>query len=334
MTAADTPIRWGIVATGGIAHTLASEMLQLDDAQIYAVSSRAEERAQAFADEFGIPRAYGSFEDLVEDDGVDIIYVATPHAQHAEIVGRAIDAGKAVLCEKAFTTTLADTEHLVQRARERGVFCMEAMWTRFVPIIVKLREIVADGGVGEVRSVSADLGFPAGPAAKKRIWDPALGGGALLDVGIYPVAFAQMLLGSPDMLAVHGTLSDDGVDAEAGLLLGWDGGAYALLESSFLARLPNVARVVGTTGRLDVPPRFHHPSRLIHTDADGRVHEYEEQPEGRGYVPMLRAVQQCLREGRTESDAMPLSDTVAVMRILDQALRALGVSYPEPAPVA
>ncbi|MGH8824276.1 MAG: Gfo/Idh/MocA family protein [Jiangellaceae bacterium] len=329
-----TPVRWGVVATGGIAHTLAGEMLLLENSHIAAVSSRVKERAQVFADEFGIPRAYGLYEELLDDDDVDVVYVATPHAQHAEIVGAALDAGKAVLCEKAFTTSLADTERLAGKARDLGVFCMEAMWTRFVPMIVRAREIVAGGGIGDVRSISADLGFVAGPHAKDRIWDPALGGGALLDVGIYPVAFAQMILGSPDTLAVHGSVTDEGVDAEAGMLLGWDSGAYALLEASLSAVTSNSARIVGTEGRLDIPPRFHHPRRLIHTDVDGRVQVHEEEhPEGRGYVPMLRAVQQCLREGRTETDEMPLSDTVAVMEILDRALRGLGVSYPPPEPV-
>src|SRR5918994_8019732 len=229
MTASITPIRWGIVATGGIAHTLAGEILLLGDAEIVAVSSRTRERAQAFAGEFGIPRAYGSYEELLADGAVEVVYVATPHAQHAEVVDRAIDAGKAILCEKAFTTSLIDTEDLVRRARERGVFCMEAMWTRFNPLIVKASRIVVDGGIGEIRSISADLGFRAQRDVADRVWNPTLGGGALLDVGIYPVAFAQMLLGSPETVAAHGTLTAEGVDAEAGLLLGWDSGAFALL---------------------------------------------------------------------------------------------------------
>ena len=326
------PVRWGIVATGGIAHTLAAEMLLVEDARIVAVSSRVRQRAQAFADEFGIPRAYGSYPELLADDDVDVVYVATPHAQHAEIVGAALDARKAVLCEKAFTTSLADTQRLAQKARDLRVFCMEAMWTRFAPLIVELRRMVADGGIGEVRGISADLGFPARPDAKPRLWEPALGGGALLDVGIYPVAFAQMLLGSPQTLAAHGTLTADGVDAEAALLLGWAGGAYAQLEASFLAWTANTARVVGSAGRIDVPARFHQPRRLIHTRSDGSVQVYEDEPVGRGYVPMLRAVQQCLRDGRTETEQMPLSDSISVMAILDDALRALGVSYPAPAP--
>jgi predicted dehydrogenase len=333
MTSAE-PLRWGIVSTGGIAHTMAADIQLLADARLMAVSSRSALRARAFADEFGVERAYGSVGDLLADDDVDVVYVATPHAQHAAIVGAALDVGRPVLCEKTFTTSLADTEDLVQRARDRRIFCMEAMWTRFVPLIVRAREIIADDGIGDVRTITADLGFVAPRDRRHRFWDPALGGGALLDVGVYPVALAQMVMGEPDTVEAHGSLSPEGVDAEAGLLLGWDSGARALLDATFVAASPGTATIVGTAGRLELPPRFHHPTRLVHTRADGSVQEYALEHEGRGYVPMLRAVHSCLREGRTESEEMPLDDTVAVMRILDRALRLLGVRYPVPAPVA
>jgi predicted dehydrogenase len=333
MTRADQPIRWGIVSTGDIAHTMAGELRLLPDAELAAVSSRSLRRARAFADDFGVWRAYGSVDDLLADDEVDVVYVATPHAQHAGIVRAAFDARRSVLCEKALTTSLADTQDLVRRARNSGVFFMEAMWTRFTPLVVKVREIVADGGIGEVRTVAADLGFVASPDRKRRLWDPRLGGGALLDLGVYPVGFAQMLLGEPDTLSVHGWVNHDGVDAEAGLLLGWPGGARALLDVSLRAPLHGAATIVGTAGRLHLPPRFHHPTRLRHTKADGSVDIYEHEQEGRGYLPMLRAVHECLRHGRTESEVMPLDDTIVVMRILDRALRELGVTYPEPEPV-
>jgi predicted dehydrogenase len=333
MTTSDS-IGWGIVSTGDVARLMATELRRLPDARLTAVSSRSAQRAQAFADEFGVKRAYGSVDDLLGDDDVDVVYVATPHAQHAAVVGAALDAGRAVLCEKTFTTSLSDTEELVQRARDRRIFCMEAMWTRFVPLIAKTREIIADGGVGGVRTVLADLGFVAPRDPKHRLWDPVLGGGALLDLGVYTVAFAQMVLGEPNIVTAHGSLSPEGVDAEAGLLLGWDGGARALLDTSLVAHSPGAATIIGTAGRLDLPPRFHHPTRLLHTSADGSVQDYEHELEGRGYTPMLREVHTCLRAGRTESDVMPLDDSVAVMRVLDRALRLLGVRYPAAAPVA
>ena len=333
MTGAVDPIRWGIVSTGGIARTMAGELSLVEDARLTAVSSRSAQRAQAFAAEFGVERVYDSVDELLTDDAVDIVYVATPHAQHAPIVGAALDIGRAVLCEKVFTTSLSDTEQLVQRARDRRIFCMEAMWTRFTPLVARTRQIIADGGIGELRTVVADLGFVAPRDPRHRLWDPVLGGGAMLDLGVYPVAFAQMVLGEPEKVAAHGSISPEGVDAEAGLLLGWDGGAHALLDISLLAHSAGAATVIGTRGRLTLSPRFHHPTRLVHTGVDGSVQVHEREHEGRGYVPMLRAVQECLRDGRTESEVMPLGDTVAVMRVLDRALRQLGVHYPPPAPV-
>jgi predicted dehydrogenase len=333
VTKARDPIRWGIVSTGRIARTMAAELQLLDDALVLAVSSRSAQRAEVFAAEFGIEQAYGSVDDLLADDDVDIVYVATPHAQHAAVVGAALDAGRAVLCEKTFTTSLADTEELVQRAQDRQIFCMEAMRTRFVPLIVRAREIIAGNGIGEVRTVIADLGFVAPRDPAHRIWDPALGGGALLDLGVYPVALAQMVLGEPDTVVAHGSLSPERVDAEAALLLGWEDGARALVDVSLVAYSAGTGTIVGSAGRLDLPPRFYQATRLVHTRADGSVEEYEHDYEGRGYLPMLREVQNCLREGRTESEAMPLGDTIAVMRVLDRALRLLGVQYPISAPV-
>ncbi|WP_051426082.1 Gfo/Idh/MocA family protein [Jiangella gansuensis] len=330
-------IGWGIVATGSIAHSVTGDLRLLENSRLAAVSSRLHFRAEEFARQYGVERAYDDVRALVEDPAVDVVYVATPHAQHPPVVELALEAGKAVLCEKAFSTSLAETTRLVELARDRGVFCMEAMWTRFNPLIVQLRQLVADGVIGDVRSVSADLGFVAPHDRSHRLWDPAQGGGVLLDVGIYPVAFAQMLLGAPQDVTVSGSLNEQGIDAEAGMLLRWTGGARAHLEASLVSPVPGSALVLGTTGRLEVPPRFHHPSLLRHVNTPGRgveeVREIELEAEGRGYVPMLRAVAQAVREGRTECPEMPLSDTVEIAAILDEALGLLGVEYPEPAPL-
>ncbi len=336
-TADDRTIRWGIVSTGTIARLIAADLALLEHSEIAAVSSRSTERAHAFAAEFGVTRAYPSVEALLADPDVDVVHVATPHAQHGPVVRSALEAGKAVLVEKTFTTSLAETEDLVATARDRGVFCMEAMWTRFAPLIVQARAMVADGEIGEVRSVTAELGFVAPDDRRHRLWDPALGGGALLDVGVYPVAFAQMMLGAPQTVTAEGALTPDGVDAEAGLLLGWADGARAHLDATLRSPLAGAATIVGTTGRIEIPPRFHHPNRMLHVRAPRRGVEtstlHEAAAEGRGYVPMLRAVAQAVREGRTECAEMPLSDTVEIMRVLQSAIDQLGVSYPEPAAV-
>ncbi|PSK93845.1 putative dehydrogenase [Haloactinopolyspora alba] len=330
-------IGWGVVSTGNIAHSVTDDLRLVENSELAAVSSREPARAEAFAREFGAENAYDDVDKLIADDAVDVVYVATPHAQHAPIVTKAVEAGKAVLCEKAFSTSLSETEKLVGLAQEKGVFCMEAVWSRFNPLIVKAREMVAEGLIGDVRSISAELGFVAPDEPEHRLWDPELGGGALLDVGIYPVAFAQMLLGAPASMTVAGSLTERGVDAEAGMMLRWDGGARAHLEASLVSPVPGAAVVLGTKGRIEIPPRFHAPAllRYVHTPKRG-VEEpelHEGAREGRGYVPMLRSVAQAVREGRTECAEMPLSDTVDVMRILDEALQTLGVRYPVPAPI-
>jgi predicted dehydrogenase len=337
MTTSERTIGWGVVATGAIARNIAGDLRVLEHTRLAAVSSRRLDRAEAFAAEFGVERAYDDIRALVDDPAVDVVYVATPHAQHAPVVEFALNAGKAVLCEKAFTTSLADTARLAELARERGVFCMEAMWTRFNPLIVQLRQLVADGAIGDVRAVTADLGFVAAADRTHRLWDPLLGGGVLLDVGIYPVAFAQMLLGAPSALTITGTLNEQGVDSEAGLLLTWPDGVRAHLDVSLVSPVPGSALVMGTAGRIEVPPRFHAATamRLVHAPARGveETQTFEWEKEGRGYVPMLRAVAQAVREGRTECAEMPLAHSVEIADILEQALAGLGVRYPAPAPV-
>lgn len=330
-------VGWGIVSTGKIAHLIADDLRILENSTITAVSSRVLDRAEAFAERFDVAAAYHSFIDLINDPAVDIVYVGTPHAQHVPIVRAAIEAGKPVLVEKTMTTALPDTMDLVDLSRRRGVFLMEAMWTRFTPMIVKARELVANGAIGRVRSVTADLGFVMARDPRHRLWDPRQGGGATLDLMVYPVAFAQMILGEPTAMSVAGSVHDDGIDTEAGLLLTYDDGARAFLDASMIAAAPGAAMIVGTEGRIEIPPRFHHPELIRHVRATGRADQqtevYQQQHEGRGYVPMLRAVAQAVREGQAECPEMLLDDSVSVMRILQKTLDDLGVIYPEPDPV-
>jgi predicted dehydrogenase len=319
--------RWGFVATGGIAATLAREVALAEGARSYAVASRDAGRARAFAEEHGFERSYGSYEELLADDAVDVVYVATPHRQHHAVVRPALEAGRSVLCEKAFTCTLAATRDLVGLARERELFCMEAMWTRFQPLVRRLVDLVADGAVGEVQMVQADLGFAAQDRpADHRLWDPSQGGGAMLDLGVYPVSFAHMLLGPPETVRAVGSVTGRGVDASAGVLLGWGSGAHATLSASLTGQVGRSAQVVGTTGRIALEPPFHHPPRLV-LHRDGREpEEITAAHRGRGYVHMVEHVQECLAQGRTESPLMPLDDTVAVMATLEEALHQLGVT--------
>lgn len=226
-------VRWGILATGGIAASFAEDLRELkDDAEIVAVGSRRLESARAFADRFGIPRAYGSWTELADDEGVDVVYVATPHSAHRVAAGLCLRAGRSVLCEKPFTVNAVEARELADLARTHGRFLMEAMWTYCNPVVRRLTELVADGAVGEVRSVHADFGL-AGPFDPgHRLLDPALGGGALLDLGVYPVSFAHLLLGEPDEVQAWAHLTEDGVDDNTGMLLGYDSGAMAVLSCS------------------------------------------------------------------------------------------------------
>lgn len=316
--------RWGVLATGRIAGTVVDDLALVEGAERLAVASRDLGRAERFAAEHGVERAYGSYQELLADPDVDVVYVATPHAQHHLVTSQVLAAGKPALVEKAFTCSLAAADDLVAQARAAGLFLMEAMWTRLQPGIVRLRELVADGAIGEIRTVTADLGFVQPFEPSHRLFDPAQGGGSLLDLGVYPVSFAQMLMGSASRVQATGLLNELGTDSEAGLLLSYENGGHALLSCSLLGGTPGRASVVGTKGRVTVEPRFHHTTRIV---LERSGHDAEEVPAelyGRGYTHQMAHVAQCLADGLTESPAMPLDDTLAVMGVLDEALELLG----------
>ncbi|MFE3069893.1 Gfo/Idh/MocA family protein [Streptomyces sp. NPDC059247] len=323
-------VRWGILATGGIAERFTSELLALDGAEVVAVASRTEASAKSFADRFGIPRAYGDWEGLFADDDVDVVYVATPHHAHREAAGRALAAGRAVLCEKALTLDAREAAELVALARERGVFLMEAMWMYCSPLVRRLAELVRDGAIGEVRTVQADFGL-AGPfAPDHRLRDPAVGGGALLDLGVYPVSFAHLLLGEPDTVHAHALLSPEGVDLNTGVLLGWaDTGASALLSCSIVADTPQTASVTGSLGRIDVPRGFFYPERFTLRRHGHEPEEFVSGDDPHSLRHEAAEVMRCLRAGETESPLVPLDGSLAVMRTLDAIRTRIGVRYPQ-----
>jgi predicted dehydrogenase len=326
-------IRWGIVGPGRIAENVVRDFPVVEGARVVAVASRSADRARAFADRHDVPTAHGSYADVLADPDVDVLYIATPHPQHHPVALGALRAGKAVLVEKSFTATTAGAAEVVDLARSSGVFAMEAMWTRFQPAVVRLRELVADGAIGDVRSVQADLGVQRDFDPADRLFALELGGGALLDLGVYVVSFAQMLLGTPDSVTAVGSRFPTGVDAEASLLLGYADGRSATLATSLRISLPGQARVFGTTGWIDVLPRFHHPQTIV-LHRDGAEPETITRPQlGSGYSHELIEVTECLRAGRTESAVMPLADTLAVQHVLEQAATQLGVQHAEDAAV-
>ncbi|MFE0776362.1 Gfo/Idh/MocA family protein [Streptomyces sp. NPDC058861] len=322
-------VRWGILATGGIAERFTTDLLTLDDAEVVAVASRSEAPAKAFAERFGIPRAYGEWAGLFADGDVDVVYVATPHHAHRTAAGLALEAGKAVLCEKALTLNAREAAELVALARDRGLFLMEAMWMYCNPMIRRIAELVRDGAVGEVRTVQADFGL-AGPfGADHRLRDPKTGGGALLDLGVYPVSFAQLLLGEPDSVRAHALLSPEGVDLNTGMLLGWSGtGASALLSCSIAADTPLTASVTGSLGRIDVPRGFFFPERFTLYRNGAEPEEFVAEADPHGFRHEAAEVMRCLRAGERESPLVPLDGSLAVMRTLDAVRDRIGVRYP------
>jgi predicted dehydrogenase len=326
-------IRWGIVGPGRIAAKVVEDFDNVAGARAVAVASRSQDRASAFASEHGLERAYGSYGEILTDPDVDVLYIATPHPQHHAIAVRALAAGKAVLVEKAFTATVAGTEDILSAARQHGVFAMEAMWTRFQPAILAARELVEDGAIGEVRQVQADLGVdqPYDPA--NRLFDPEQGGGAMLDLGVYVVSFAQYWLGDPDRVTATGSLAPSGVDHEAGLLLSYEDGRAATLLVSLRHYTPGAARIHGTKGWIDVRPRFHHPQTIVLTRRGHDPEEITRSPVGAGYASELIEVTECVRRGSTESTVMPLRDSLAVQGVLNQACEQLGVHHHEDATV-
>ncbi|MFD7278428.1 Gfo/Idh/MocA family protein [Streptomyces sp. NPDC059862] len=324
-------VRWGILATGGIAAAFTADLVDLPDAEVVAVASRTSGSAKAFAERFGIPRAYGDWESLARDEGVDVVYVATPHAAHREAAGLCLAAGRNVLCEKAFTLNVREAEELVALARERGSFLMEAMWMYCNPLVRRLKALVDDGAIGEVRSIQADFGLSGPFPPEHRLRDPQQGGGALLDLGVYPVSFAQLLLGEPSDITARAVLSDEGVDLQTGALLSWESGALASVHCSIVGGTPVAASVTGSHGRIDIPYGFFHPDRFV-------LHRTGRDPEEFGHDPAAdphnslkheaREVMRALRAGETESPLVPLDGTLAVMRTLDAIRDRIGVRYP------
>jgi predicted dehydrogenase len=323
-----TTVRWGVVGTGGIASAFVDDLRFVEGAAAVAVGSRAQESADRFAAEHSVGRAHPTYEALVTDDEVDVVYVATPHPGHHAAALMAIEAGKAVLVEKPFTMDAVEAESLVTAARDRGVFLMEAMWARFVPWAVRLRELLADGTLGEVREVIADHGQWFPQDASHRLFAPELGGGALLDLGVYPVSFASMVLGTPTKVTAVSDPAFTGVDATTSMLMQYAGGAHAVLTTTLTAAGPTTAAVVGTDARVQVDGPFYTPTGFTLTRRDGTSERFDQPVEGRGMWCEAAEVVRCLREGRLESDVMPLAETVAIMATMDEVRRQIGLTYP------
>ena len=320
-------IRWGILGPGSIANAFAEGLKSVPGARLVACGSRSREKAEAFGAKWNVPRRHAGYDELARDPDVDAIYVATPHPFHAENAIRCLEAGKAVLCEKPFTINAAQAERVVAVARVRKRFLMEAIWSRFLPHVVEARRVVASGRIGEVRMVCADFGFRCGWDPASRLLDPALGGGALLDVGIYTVSLAAMFLGTPTEIRALAHLGETGVDEQAAMLFGYPGGALAVLSTAVRTNTPQEATIIGTEGRVRLHAPWWRPSKL--TVSAGGADETSEPPKvGNGYNYEAVEVARCLREGLLESPTIPLEETLAIMKTLDRIREQFGLRYP------
>jgi len=323
----DDTIRWGILGTGSIAHQFAGDLRNAEGAELAAVGSRSKETADAFGEEFGIERCHGSYEDLVDDPEVDVVYVSSPHSCHKDNTILCLEAGKAVLCEKPFAINRAEAEAMVAKAREKGLFLMEAMWSRFFPLMYRVRELAAQGAIGDVRMVTADFGFRAEFDPKSRLFDPEFGGGGLLDVGVYAVSFASMILGAPDRVEGLAELGETGIDEQCAIVFGYPGGELAALQSGIRTTTPQEATVIGTDGFIRVFAKFWNPKRIMIVKGGEESFE-EDLVEGRGFHFEASEVMRCLREGETESPVMPLDESIAIMESMDRVRAKWGLKYP------
>lgn len=324
----DKTVRWGILGTGGIAATFAADLPLVPGAELAAVGSRTTANAAAFAERHGFARAHGSWAELAADPEVDVVYVATPHAQHHAAAMACLAGGKAVLCEKPMTLDLASTAQLVQEARTHDLFLMEAMWMRCNPAIRAIVSLIADGAIGEVTNVHADFGLQGPFPASHRLRDPALGGGALLDLGVYPLNLAHLILGPPSTVHGWAHLTPEGVDDNTGVLLGYGSGAVASLGCSLIGETRNAASITGTQGRIDLPQGFFVPRTFTLTRAGADPEEINHPFQGSGYQYEAAEVQRCLAEGLLESPLMPHSTTMDIMTLMDTIRAEVGVVYP------
>ncbi|WP_438434213.1 Gfo/Idh/MocA family protein [Gorillibacterium sp. sgz500922] len=321
-------IKWGILGAGWISGKFARDLAFAEGAELAAVAARSLDKAQAFAEEHGIPRAYGSYAELAMDPEIDIVYIGTIHPAHKADLLLCLNAGKAVLCEKPFTMTAAEAEEAARAAEEHGVFLMEAMWTRFLPPIRKVREWLDEGRIGEVRLVKADFGFDAGWNPEGRLLNPQLGGGTLLDAGIYPISFASFVFGEqPKRIASNVRIGETGVDEQFSLLFDYGDGKTAQLNAAVRLPIGNEAWIVGTKGRIHLSGFLNARTAELYADGEDPA-VFTDDREADGYAFEAEAAMACLRAGKRQHEAMPLAETVDIMRTLDRIRADWKLTYP------
>ena len=318
---------WGILGPGGIARAFAKDLTFLEGHTIGAVGSRSLNNAQVFAKDFG-GTAYGSYEELVNDSTIDAIYIATPHPAHHDNVILALNAGKPVLCEKPFAVNAAEAQAMVDAASHNKVALMEAMWARFLPHYAKVREIIASGVLGPILSIHADHGQRLADQNIPRLVDPHLAGGALLDLGIYPISFAHMILGNPQLIKSTAVMTDKGVDAQTSMIFTYDNGAQSVLTTTMIEQTPCRAVVAGLHGWLEIDRTFYNPASMRVILNDGSVTQYPSTYIGHGLREQAESFRQLVQSGKLESDILSWQDTIDIMKTMDTVREQIGLKYP------
>jgi predicted dehydrogenase len=320
--------RWGILATGSIANELAEALKMSDEAEVLAVASRTQASADAFGERWKVPRRYASYAELAQDPDVEIVYIATPHNLHHENMLMSLEAGKHVLCEKPLTLNARQAAECIALAREKSLFLMEAIWMRFFPAIKQVQEWVKAGEIGRVRMVSADFCIDVPYDPKNRLFDPELGGGALLDLGIYPLSFATLLLGFPQKIDGQAVMSPTGVDEVTSFSMQYENNVLAHLSCSSRAYKPAEAFVTGTEGYIKVHEHFLFPDKLTLNKYDQEPREMHLPYRGNGYIYEVEEVHACLKADLTESTVIPLDDSHKQIQLMDTLRQKWGMSYP------
>ncbi len=321
-------VRWGILGPGHIAYKFAQGLAFVKNARLVAVGSRDEKRAKAFAEKYGLSRAYGSYQQLAADFEVDIVYIATPHGRHYEDMLLCLENGKAVLCEKAFTLNADQARKVVALAREKGLFLMEAMWSRFLPVMQKARQLVEEGEIGEPQMLTAHLGFRPEFDPQSRLFNPELGGGALLDIGVYPVSFTHWYWGVPQKITTEAVIGSTGVDEQESIILQYSKGRQAVLFATLRSFTPGDALIMGSEGYLRIRGPLFRPERLILV-RKGKEKTIQVPFEGNGYNYEAQEAVNCILQGKTESLQMPLEHTLQVMEIMDAIRKQWKMRYPQ-----
>jgi predicted dehydrogenase len=320
-------INWGIIGLGKIAHKFAADILLTDDASLFGVASRDKAKAKGFAQQYNAVKHYGSYEEVAKDPDIDIVYIATPHALHFENTMMCLESGKNVLCEKPMGMNTGEVRVMVDKASEKELFLMEGIWSRFIPGMEKVLELIAGGKLGSIIYVRADFGFKPEYNPEGRIFNKSLGGGSLMDIGLYPVYLSLLTLGMPSNIKALARMAPTGADSYCSMLFDYENGSKAILESTFEATTPTEAYIYGTEGTIKLHSRFHHPHK-ISLYRNGMPEEtFNIRYHGNGYSHEIEEVCKCLKDNKTESSKLPLETSINLISLLDLVREEIGLNY-------